>query len=138
MSGKYVIFSIDNHNDPVVYNQFLNMVHNHALRKHNVVGCVGAWQGVTERSFIMHRDDFELIVDADWYAGQEAILWVTECNKQYATLEFADGTKRMIGCMKHVSQAEALAQEGWTYRPDQDRYFTVVPGNNDTIPGVAH
>lgn len=131
--GKYVIFSIDGCDDPLICNQFLNRVTHHPERVNNIIPLIGMYSGVRERSFMMEREDFLNCVPVTYYYNQESILWVTECNKQYATLEYSDGTAEGIGCIRCVSEAEALAADGWTYRPDLDKFYIAVDGNPDRV-----
>jgi hypothetical protein len=121
--GKYVIFSIDGQADPLKYTAFVAMIHGDPRMKGNMIPMVGSWQGVTERSFIMLGIDFATCVLPTWYENQEAVLWITECDKRYATLEFYDGRTEYAGRLRPVTAKEALTQEGWTYRPDQGQYY---------------
>ena len=134
MYGKYVIFSIDAEADAAAYNRFYNTVLHHKLRKNNIIPVVGSWMGVSERAFIMEGNDFHNCVENKLIENQEAVLWVSSCNKQYCTLQFKDGSHKFVGCMKHVTKEEAFAAGDWTYVPQVDRYFTIVQGNPDRVP----
>ena len=51
----------------------------------SLVPCEGSWEGITERSYLCTRADFEKAVKAlGWVDQQECILAVTSCNKMYA------------------------------------------------------
>jgi hypothetical protein len=98
----------------------------------NVVQCIGSYKGALEVSFIMLTSDFETYVKPYGFVdNQESVLRVSECNKQYADLEFSDGSRKNVGSLRDVTKEEALAQEAWTYRPDTQQYWITVEGNPD-------
>lgn len=137
---KYVIFSIDNQHDAFWRGVLAGMFKG---AKGNLVPCVGSYEGETEFSWLCLREDFDnLIAGTDLIAEQESIMAISECNKQYARLEFlgtngyAKGAIQSLGSLKPVSKEEAMQHAGWTYRPDIDIYWIAVKGNPDTVPPV--
>jgi hypothetical protein len=66
--------------------------------------------------------------------NQDCVLEVSDCNKAYAVLVYADGRREGIGSLKNVTADEAMQCKGWTYRPDLGMYWTTVEGNPDGCP----
>jgi hypothetical protein len=128
--ANYVIFSVDNVQDVRTLAQFshhLDMKRAMQKTKDSVKTCIGSYKGVMEQSFIMSRDDFDLVVrGTKWVENQESILHIEDGNagKVYGELEFlADGSRQYLGQVSEVSQDEAMQHDGWTYRPDLNKYF---------------
>ena len=113
---KYVIFSIDNVSDVRTLAKFLHHMDVQKAMMYmqgNLVMCHGSYKGQIETSFICHRTDFDKLVEPyGFVSNQESILRVSECNKQYATLEYLP-TRRLesIGSLKSVSKKEAMKQD---------------------------
>lgn len=130
---KYVIFSIDDQSPMGVLN-FLKHF-NERDTKGTVVQCVGSYKGETEWSFLTLWEDFrDHVAFHNFVGGQESVLRISECNKQYAQLLYQDGAEQSLGSLKSVSKEEALKHDAWTYRPDLDVYWIAVQGNPDTVP----
>ena len=71
-------------------------------------------------------DEIMELRGTDWIKDQESILHVEDGYKGvvYGALEYlATGTTEHIGVMREVSQTEAMLHDGWTYRPDLNKYF---------------
>lgn len=140
---KFVIFSIDNVNDLhslAKFTRYLDTRRSMGELRGNVIICTGSYKGQLETSFLMRRDDFdEHIRNSVYIANQESILRVSECNKQYATLEYLkDGRDEFIGSLKSVPKDEALMHDAWTYRPDINQYWVSVDGNPDTVHNITY
>ena len=137
---KYTIFSIDNHTDLHVMSKFLRFVD--TLRamdktKGKFIQCVGSWEGELEPSFLCNTEDYEAhIKDSGYVNGQECVMQVSECNKQYAQLLYPSGVAAFLGSLKSVGKDRAMKEHGWTYRPDLNTYWITVEGNPDTVPNV--
>jgi hypothetical protein len=130
--ANYVIFSIDNVANVHTLAQFshhLDMKRAMQKLKGNVVLSIGSYKGTMEQSFILLREDFDAVVrDSQWIKDQESILHIEDGNagKVYGELEFlADGSRQYLGQVSEVSQDEAMQHDGWTYRPDLNKYFIV-------------
>lgn len=130
--ANYVIFSIDNVHDVHALAQFshhLDMKRAMQKLSGNVVLAVGSYKGQMEQSFILLRDDFDAVVrGTDWIKEQESVLHVEDgaYGVVYGALEYlASGSVEHIGVMREASQSEALQHDGWTYRPDLNKYFIV-------------
>ena len=134
---KYTIFSIDNVTDWRVMSRFMRFVDElqaMGKMKGKAIQCVGMWEGALEPSFLCRTDDYLEHIDGSGYVDkQDAIMQVSECNKQYAQLVWHTGERESIGSLKSVSKDEAWQQEGFTYRPDLDIYWIAVEGNPDTV-----
>lgn len=101
----------------------------------NFIQCVGSWEGKLEPSFICQTRDYEDHIKTSGYVdGQECVLQVSECNKQYAQLLYPNGTTESLGSLKSVAKDRAMEEAGWTYRPDLNTYWITVSGNPDTVP----
>lgn len=133
---KYCIFSIDDQS-PLGRNQFIGWFKGMAqagLLTGELIPLIGYYKGQTEYSYICHTKNMYEIVAAGFIDGQESVMLVSECNKQYARLAYSDGRTEGIGSLKSVNAEEALKHEAWTYRPDMDVYWIAVDGNPDTLP----
>lgn len=132
---RYTIFSIDDVSNIRALAKFTRHVDTlNAMNKlnGNVVQCIGSYKGVLEVSFIMRTDDYAKWVEPYGYTKeQESVLQVSACNKQYADLVFANGSRMNVGSLRDVTKEEALTQEAWTYRPDTNQYWITVEGNPD-------
>ena len=124
---SYVLFSIDRVDDLYTLSKFLRHVDtNRAMKKMQgeMKLCFGSWQGVIEQSFIMRQDDYDTFVKPYGFTDQqESVLLVPEDTRQPCVLVYGNGTKMGIGPMREVSKEDAMAQAGWTYRPDLGLYF---------------
>ncbi len=128
-----VIFEIDDHFVPDAFVQnFLD----HPDTEGNLIVCTGSYKGEVNLSFICTKQDYDNYVDPMLYTAlQESVLEVTQCNKAYGTLVYLeDGRREGIGCIKAVTQEEAMQHEAWTYRPDLNTFFIAVQDSNDTRP----
>lgn len=98
-----------------------------------LIGCYTHldYQKVKERSYLVSEEAFETVKRMGIVADQESFLYVTRCNKQYATLVYASGDVVPLGSMKAVSEEVALRESAWTYDPLYGRYFICVGGNPD-------
>lgn len=134
---KFVIFSIDGVNDTHKQAKFLRHIDTaRAMGKMQgkMVHCIGSYKGEIEPSYLMLWDDFlDHVIGKGFVGGQESILMVSECNKQYATLVFSDQSRQSVGSLKSVGKDEAMKHDAWTYRPDLNTYWIAVDGNPDTV-----
>lgn len=135
---RNVIFSIDNENVPLclaIFKQFFAGLQTEGKAKGNLIPIIGAYKGQTENSFLCKESDFWTHIEpAGFCDNQESILYITECNKKYADLFFlATDETQNLGSMHEVSEAEALASEAYSYRPDKKMFWIAKPGNPDTM-----
>jgi hypothetical protein len=128
--ANYVIFSVDNVHDVRTLAQFshhLDMKRAMMKLKGRVALAIGSYKGVMEQSFILLRDDFDAVVrGTDWIKGQESVLHVEDGHRGvvYGALEYlSTGSTEHIGVVREVSQSEAMQHDGWTYRPDLNKYW---------------
>jgi hypothetical protein len=137
--GEYVVFAIDNDNDLHTNARFLRYVDElRAMSKMDgtMQLCIGSYLGQMERSYIVTFSDFiEHIMDSGYVDKQESVMVLRDgyYGKVYATLKFnnygydmEDGRGDMLlGILKAVDKDDALAEYGWTYRPDLNQYYVV-------------
>ncbi len=93
---------------------------------------------VEEMCFLISETDFDACSYYlyEYIKGQESVLYVTECNKQYATLHYRDYRRdpEHLGCFKDVGQVEAEANGEYTYDAATGRYFICVPNGQSEAP----
>lgn len=142
---KYTIFSIDKQSSPIWVNAFVGWFRSFG-GVGEIVPVIGCYKGETEVGFICHSDDFDKYVWGTlWVSQQESVMRVSECNKQYAKLEYGDfgidkelntapvNYMEGLGSLRCVTEEVAKAQDGWTYRPDLGQYWVAVEGNPDIV-----
>jgi hypothetical protein len=122
---KYTIFSVDHDRA----NAFIDFIFFGPTLKGNIIYCRGCYKGHEERSYIALTEDFEQHIRHQFCRNQESFLRVSECNKQYARLDYADGRTVFLGSVRRVPEKVARSQDAWTYRPDTKEYWITVQGN---------
>ena len=127
--SDYVIFSIDEVDDPHKLAKFLRHMDSYRAMgdlSGKLILCHGSWKGKIETSFLLNRHDFEDFVRPYHFTeAQEALLWVSADKSQVCTMEYKDGTQEFCGRLSEVSPQDAYASDGWTYRPDLNKYWTI-------------
>jgi hypothetical protein len=125
---SYVIFSIDNWTDLHTKAKFFR--HMDTLRsmgklKGKLLSLIGSWEGELEDSFLLDQEDFESHVRHSGFVGdQTAFVIVSEEKSMPVRLDSIWGSLK-VGRMKAVTKEKALAQDGWTYRPDTNTYYII-------------
>ena len=124
----YVIFSIDKAWDLHTKAKFLRYIDTQRALgelKGNMVLCIGSYKGVLEDSFILRADDFDRFVRPSHYvSGQESVLHVRGKDMHCKLEIFYEGYVN-LGRMVQMTKEEAYKQDGWTYRPDLNIYWSV-------------
>lgn len=99
----------------------------------------GVYKDEYEFSWALTYEDF-LKVPLRFLAGQESVLAVTKCNKQYATLFFLEDGKitqqsrtAALGSMVQVSGEEAVANGDYTLDPKLGIFFVAKKENPDRM-----
>lgn len=127
---KHIIFSIDGENNYETCEAFEAY-----LTKLNIGFKLikGSYKGQTENSWIVNSKDFDAILDAGYLDNQESILVLgghDARDRRQAHLEYLKDTPEAstgdtinLGWLGSVEQAEALACEAYSYRPDLGQYF---------------
>ena len=138
----YTLFTIDFEHNPLRMNVFNNFLRQcEKTSDGNFVPIIGCYKGKLENAFICTQSDFNRFIRGTVYiVGQESVLHIASGNKQEAHLEYlADGRRESLGSMHQVTREEAMASDGWTYRPDLDIYWVAKKGNPDhSMGGVPH
>ena len=124
----YVIFSIDNAHDLHTQAKFLRYMD--TLRamdklKGNMVLVIGCYKGVLEPAFILKEEDFDGFVRHKGFVdNQESVLHVWD-KRMFCELEYLSSTQLDESKCRlyEVSEKEAFASEGFTYRPDVKTYW---------------
>lgn len=120
---EYALFSIDGVDDTHTLAKFLRHFDTQrALCKTRgpLIHCIGMLDGKLEQSFICHIDDWiEHIVPFGYTKDQEAVITISGPKQEcFIGVDF-------IGCMVEVSKKKAFKSIGFTYRPDQDKYWVI-------------
>lgn len=140
--GEYVVFAIDNDNDLHTNAKFLRYVDERQVMgkmEGKMQLCIGSYQGWMERSYIVSFNDFvDHIMESGYVDEQESIMVLRDgyYGKVYATLKYNDHgypaypmedglSDLFLGLLKPVDKDEAMANDGWTYRPDHNQYYVV-------------
>jgi hypothetical protein len=111
-----IIFAIDSDSDPHVNAKFLRHVDTQrALGNMSPVSlCMGSYNGVMERSYMVLAKDFQHV--QDYVTGQESILRVPGDVRQPCVLEFLGSGERVpLSAMRKVDSKEAMMHDAWTY-----------------------
>ena len=124
---KYTIFSVDC--DRADAFLAFDIGEAGSTLKGNIIECWGCYKGQREFSFIVLTEDFEKHIRHQFCRNQESFLRISECNKQYARLDYADGRTAFLGSVRRVPEEVARSQDAWTYRPDTNEYWITVQGN---------
>lgn len=128
--SKYVIFSVDNADNLHSLSKamrYLDTVQAMDIGT-TIINCVGMCEGKFEVPFICTLDVFNKHVkDCPFVQDQATYLLVEDGHKRiYGSLYTWDGTKFHSGVIEEVSAEEAMSHDGWTYRPDIDKYWVLV------------
>ena len=88
---------------------------------------------VREASYMLSEEDFDRMrgFSPRTVAGQESFLYITSCNKQYATLVYANGDRETLGSMHSVTQKEAMDSPAFSLDYATGNYFVCKQGNPD-------
>lgn len=133
---SYVIFSIDNEDNPHSMQAFLDTIVDIQI-EHNtstMIPCVGSYKGKKEDAFMWSLRDFDDHIRGSVFVKhQESVLHVASGNKMEAELEYLSeqGFRIFLGCMHQVCKEEALASDAYTYRPELNMYWVAKHGNPD-------
>ncbi|RTL05349.1 hypothetical protein EKK58_08080 [Candidatus Dependentiae bacterium] len=121
---NYVLFSIDSVHDTHTLAKFLRHFDTQVAMsktKGNLVQCIGMWKGQLEVSFLCREEDYEaFVLPLGFTKNQECVITISgdkmEC--------FIDDN--YIGQMVEFTAKEALNSDGFTYRPDLNKYWMVM------------
>lgn len=143
--SEYVIFAIDNDDDVHTNAKFLRFIDTLDVMgkmRGKMKLCIGSYRGQMERSYIVSFNDFIDHIEPSGYVDKQQSVMVLRdgaYGKVYATLKFnnhgydmEDGRGDMfLGVLKAVDKDEAMAECGWTYRPDHNQYYVVDAINEE-------
>lgn len=122
-----VLFTIDNSHDIHQQAKFLRYVD--TLRAMgNLVGgvsqCIGSYNGVLERSYMMLLVDFDKHVrHSGFVSKQESFLHVPGDTRQPCVLEYqASGVREALDPMTQTPMALSH-HRSWTYVEESDKYY---------------
>lgn len=123
-----IVFSIDKGSDVHTQAKFLRYID--TLRamgylRGKFASCIGSYDGVVERSYMMLAVDFNKHVRNEGFVdGQESILRVPGDVRQPCILEFIDGSDPVsLEPMKQVSASCVHMYPAWTYVEETGHYF---------------
>lgn len=123
-----VIFSVDRSERSEAANAHARKIAEHDMRSLGIhfEKVLGVYQGQEEYSYIVTQmDKVGLIRGMAKEFDQECIM--TRDNENKCNLIYFDGRPPLyLGKLKQVSQAEALANDAYTYSPSLKNYFMCV------------
>lgn len=123
-SDSYVIFAIDDQS-PAAGAHFRNFMVAQGI---GFKPLIGSYKGVIEQSYIINLNDWPTVLDTAAVKNQESILFLGACtsrDRRPAELVYLlDGIPAEgLGTFRSVPEAEAKAQDSWTYCPQMKEYF---------------
>lgn len=131
----YAILSLDNGGDARVVQTFRAVMNALELKCKPLVG---RWNGETEQSWLVPSEAVQALEAAQLISQQEAILFVSSCNKMYATMWYTEQRVfEAMGSMCAVSADEASEHAGYTYDPATNVYYVCKDENPDKVPPDA-
>jgi hypothetical protein len=125
-----LIFSVFKSNESSNVNETRHLTVKEILNSRNVsyVDCIGSYEGIEEKSFLVVSRDLDLIQDLIDMAlmeySQDSVMLVE--GQQSARLLFANGRSERIGNVVQVSEVEAKSFVGYTLRLDTMNYYTTT------------
>ena len=121
-----VIFSIDNYHDPHVLAKFLrHMDTQKALGKLcGKFGVLhGSWRGIPELAFECNIKDYANFVIPFGVTKNQEVVLVIHSNGEVVGLSYNKTTR--LGTWTEVPELEAKMSEGYTYRPEDKKWFLI-------------
>lgn len=133
---KFAILALDNGKDPLVQQKFKGVMHSLDAKYKPLLG---KWNGVCEPSWLVPSSAIEALGDAGLIEQQEAILFVSECNKMYCTMLYtANGNTEPAGNLCEVPQESIGPDDGYTYDTMTGVYYVCKHMTNpDSVPPDA-
>ena len=97
--------------------------------------CEGVYMGQKEESIIINADHEPLVLSLCRDYNQECYM-IAETHKHGLRKAYFvyldDGRKEFMGYLRSVSRERALESDGYTYRPDMDKYW-IITEDDDTM-----
>lgn len=123
-----IVFAIDKPQDVHTQAKFLRYVDTlRAMGKlvGSVTQCIGSYQGVLERSYMMLMVDFDKHVrNSGFVSDQESFLHVPGDTRQPCVLEYqSSGVRVGLSPMASVNKEKALAGTSWTYSEQRGIFY---------------
>lgn len=89
-----------------------------------IVPLMGSYKGIEERSYMVPMSEHGTALRVAREHNQESIL--TRYSDGSVYLYYLDTSEQVyLGTFHAVSEAEAKAQDAWTYRPDLNQFYIV-------------
>lgn len=92
---------------------------------------LGSWRGNREVSYIVKGDMQATLERLGLLKGEETILLlgaIDGLSRRYAKIvELEDNSVVNAGYLVHTSKEVAMEQEGWSYSPIEQAFFTITP-----------
>lgn len=82
----------------------------------------GVFNGVKELSIMVLGFQYRQIVES-YSREYNQECYLESHNDRVTFLVYPDGSRIRLGVLRSVSQSEALAARGYTYRPDTNTYY---------------
>ncbi len=124
IDGSYVVFSIDNSDDPSVVARFMRFLDTHRVMGHidTYRHCIGMYKGNLELSWAMRTEDYKSM-DHSWMKNQECILAVPTNPAGPATLWDVDMNVRKGLLQPMVVVLDPHDDDAWTYDIKSGKYY---------------
>jgi len=118
MKGNHVIFAIDDGQNPMRRNQFMQVLMGRDIRFRQLIGSyvMDSGETVVEWSYSVTVMDFDRL-ENDWIMQQESLIVLDDINRahlHYLTDGKDNGNSLYLGHWKHVSRRAARRMSNWT------------------------
>lgn len=85
------------------------------------VELLGSYNGVTEKSILVTRENRDVVVDLCRQHKQEC--YMESDSSRQAWLMFPDGNRQQLGYLSPVDEDSAKRTGNWSYRTDINQYY---------------
>lgn len=137
-AGDYIVFSVYQSNltdeeNAIAHDAVVNVL-THVYGITDLIQAEGVYQGVPERCIIINHAHLTVVEQLCRMHNQECYMLARTHmhGLRRAYFVYPDGTEEFQGYLREVSQERAEASEGFTYRPDLDRFW-IIDDNDDTM-----
>ena len=131
-AADFILFSVEKGHNPL-RDDLATLCTKIILKEHGFtpIACRGCYKGQEENSFLVPVAARDLVTALCISYGQEcfALLTTDRHGLRKVYFAYADGVEEFQGYLWEVSEERARACDGWTYRPDVGKYWTILPND---------